>query len=136
MFYFSEIHGLLLLSISNTKELSASMNDQNRKAIIRIQQLRIFGLLEGISYLVLLLIAMPLKYYAGYPIVVKITGWIHGLLFILFILSVLRTSRTMHWKTGKVIAAFLASVLPFGTFVLDKRLQKEAQAIKKSEIFH
>lgn len=112
------------------------MNDHHPKALARIQQLRIFGLLEGISYLVLLLIAMPLKYYAGYPEVVKIAGWIHGILFVLFVLATLRTIGVLHWRPGKILAAFLASVLPFGTFVLDKRLQKETQAIQKSKIFH
>lgn len=94
-----------------------------------IKRLRIIGLLEGISYLILLGIAMPLKYYAGYPMAVKVVGWIHGLLFVLFIIALAQATLILKWKPGKVIAAFVASLLPFGTFVLDKKLQKEEQAI-------
>lgn len=108
------------------------MNHTQSTAKAHIRRLRIIGLLEGISYLVLLGIAMPLKYYAGYPMAVKVVGWIHGLLFVLFIIALAQATLTLKWKPGKVIAAFIASLLPFGTFVLDKNLQQEEQAITVS----
>ncbi len=111
------------------------MNNKNHKQVSCIHQLSMIGLLEGISYLVLLLIAMPLKYYAGYPEAVKIAGWIHGILFTLFTLSVVRTQRLMYWKYSKTLAALMASILPFGTFVLNRRLKKEIQVAKKDEIY-
>lgn len=105
------------------------MNNTSSIAKARIKRLRIIGILEGLSYLILLGIAMPLKYYAGYPMAVKVVGWIHGLLFVLFLAAVLQTALTLKWTVGKVIAAFFASIVPFGPFILDKSLQKEEQAV-------
>jgi integral membrane protein len=82
---------------------------------------------EGISFLVLLLIAMPLKYFAHLPIAVTIAGSIHGLLFVTFIVLALEY-KSEAGKNFKWFAyAFLASILPFGTFVLDKNLRNEEQ---------
>jgi integral membrane protein len=80
---------------------------------------------EGVSFLVLLLVAMPLKYLAGYPLAVKITGSLHGILFIAFLvlLYLVRDAFNKDWKwTGK---AFLASILPFGTIIMDREWKKE-----------
>jgi integral membrane protein len=87
--------------------------------------LRKVGLLEGISLLVLLFIAMPLKYVWGEPGAVKIVGWIHGALFVLFMLLVLRVYEQRAWPFKKVILAFIAAFLPFGTFVFDKQLKQD-----------
>ena len=88
---------------------------------------RLIALLEGVSYIVLLFIAMPLKYLAGQPLVVKYVGWAHGVLFVLFGLLLLQVWITYKWKFGKVLWAFVASLLPFGTFVLDRQFKKEAE---------
>lgn len=85
------------------------------------------ALLEGISFLVLLGIAMPMKYYMGLPMVVKVVGWAHGFLFILYIYALLQVALDRKWSFIKVAFAFLASLVPFGTFVLDVRLHREAQ---------
>ena len=90
-----------------------------------IAVLRKVGILEGISLLVLLFVAMPLKYIWGEPIAVKIVGWLHGFLFVLFMLLVLRAYDQKGWPFKKVIYAFIAAFLPFGTFVFDKRLKEE-----------
>ena len=87
---------------------------------------RFIALLEGCSYLILLGIAMPLKYLAGNLLVVKYVGWAHGILFVLFGIFLLRVWIQYKWSFGKVLFAFVASLLPFGTFVLDARLKKEA----------
>jgi integral membrane protein len=90
-----------------------------------LRRLRFIGLLEGTSYLVLLLIAMPLKYAAGYPLAVQIVGAIHGGLFILFVLSVLEvTIRRPWWSLWFWGAAALAAVVPLGTFVFDRWLRQ------------
>src|SRR6187399_1838494 len=91
--------------------------------------LRIIGIAEGISFLVLLCIAMPLKYYFGFPLAVKYTGWAHGLLFILFILAVFVAIKPMKWSFLSVIGALASSLVPFGTFVLDKQLRKREQEL-------
>jgi integral membrane protein len=87
--------------------------------------LRFIGIAEGVSLLVLLGIAMPLKYMAGIPEAVKIIGWIHGLLFVLFMAAVLYVYLTRKWPFKKLVFAFVAAFLPFGTFVFDAQLKKE-----------
>ncbi|HZX73990.1 MAG TPA: DUF3817 domain-containing protein [Cyclobacteriaceae bacterium] len=95
----------------------------------RIKNLRIIGIAEGISFLFLLGIAMPLKYYFGFPLAVKYTGWAHGLLFILFIMAVVLAIKPMKWNFLSVAIALGASLVPFGTFVLDKQLRKREQEL-------
>lgn len=83
------------------------------------------GLVEGISYLLLLFIAMPLKYFADMPIFVKILGMAHGVLFVMFMVMLLIVWIKHRWSFNRVVGAVIASLLPFGTFVLDARLRKE-----------
>jgi integral membrane protein len=92
-----------------------------------IGRFRVVSLLEGVSFLVLLGIAMPLKYAAGMPEAVRYVGWAHGVLFVLFILALLSASTAARWPLSKIIGAFIASVIPFGAFVLEHRLRKEEQ---------
>ena len=87
-----------------------------------IGRLRIIGFLEGISFLVLLFIAMPLKYMAGQPMAVKITGMAHGVLFVLYILYVVMATVEYSWSIKKSVLAFAASLVPFGTFWADAKL--------------
>ena len=93
-----------------------------------IGRLRLTGMAEGISLLVLLGIAMPLKYIAGKPEAVTVIGWIHGLLFVLFMIAVIIVYDQRNWPFKKLVYAFLAAFLPFGTFIFDKQLKKEETA--------
>ena len=95
-----------------------------------IGRLRIIGLLEGISLLALMGIAMPLKYFAGNPEPVRIIGWIHGILFMLFMLAVLVVYFQRRWPFKKLVFAFLAAFFPFGTFIFDAQLKKEEKIIE------
>ena len=90
-----------------------------------LQLLRKIGIAEGISFLVLLLISMPLKYYFGYPLAVKYTGWAHGLLFVSYISLAYYAKETYNWPVKKFLLAIVAAFLPLGTFVYDKQLKKE-----------
>ncbi|MEC3609303.1 DUF3817 domain-containing protein [Bacillus glycinifermentans] len=90
-----------------------------------IKLLRVIGIIEGISYLVLLFIAMPFKYFAGYSGLVQSFGMIHGVLFLLFVLMLVIVWFRHRWAFLSVLGAFMASLLPFGTFVLDARLRKK-----------
>lgn len=92
-----------------------------------IRLLRRVGLIEGISLLVLLFIAMPLKYFWHQPMAVKVIGWIHGTLFILFMVLAFRVYEQRGWPFKKLVMAFIAAFLPFGTFVFDKRLKEEEE---------
>jgi integral membrane protein len=80
---------------------------------------------EGISYLLLLFVAMPLKYLAGLPLYVKYTGWAHGLLFVLYAATLILAWQEQKWKFGKAVLIFLASFLPFMPFVVDRKLKDE-----------
>lgn len=84
---------------------------------------RKIALTEAVSFLVLLGIAMPLKYFAGLPLAVKVVGWIHGVLFVLFCLALLRVLIVARWPLGRAVILFIAALLPFGPFVADRRLR-------------
>lgn len=88
-------------------------------------RLRVIALVEGVSFLVLLFIAMPLKYAAGMPMAVKIVGGIHGGLFLLFLLAVFHAMDEAKWPLSRAFVAFVASVVPFGTFWFDRSLREE-----------
>jgi integral membrane protein len=81
-------------------------------------------MMEGASFLVLLGIAMPLKYLAGYPQAVSVVGMMHGILFLLFVAAVMQVSVSMRWPLRRVLAALASSVLPFGPFVFDAHLRR------------
>jgi len=92
-----------------------------------IGRLRFIAILEGISFLILLGIAMPLKYLAGQPDAVKYVGWAHGILFILFCIALAIAFRAARWPIRRAAIVFIAALLPFGPFVIDGRLKKEDQ---------
>jgi integral membrane protein len=98
----------------------------------RIRILRIIGILEGISYLVLLGIAMPLKYIYAIPEAVKFTGWAHGVLFMAFIPAVFMARKMMNWNFIWTALALTASLIPLGTFILDKYLVKREKELLRT----
>ncbi|MCA9648755.1 MAG: DUF3817 domain-containing protein [Myxococcales bacterium] len=82
------------------------------------------GRLEGVSFLLLLGVAMPLKYLADLPQLVTWVGWAHGLLFVGFIAALGSAHRHEGWSWPTLLGGLAASVLPTGTFVLEARLRK------------
>jgi integral membrane protein len=70
---------------------------------------------------------MPLKYFAGQPGAVKVAGWIHGLLFIVFCGALLRTIVVARWPLARAALVFVAALLPFGPFVVDRRMKEYAE---------
>lgn len=93
----------------------------------KLSFLRKAGIAEGISFLVLLFIAMPLKYFFSYPVAVTIVGWAHGILFVTFIILAWEYKTDNNKKAGWFATAFAAALLPAGTFLFDKKLKKEEQ---------
>jgi integral membrane protein len=89
-----------------------------------VGRLRVIGLIEGLSFLLLLGIAMPLKYFADFPEAVSILGMIHGLLFVLYLAAVAHVTIAIRWSVAWVLGALVAAVVPFGNFVLDLRLRR------------
>lgn len=93
---------------------------QSSKAHVRLS-----GLLEGISYLVLLLIAMPLKYWAGMPETVRVVGMAHGVLFVWYVIAVLVAKAEFRLSIKTTALALFASLVPFGTFYADAKIFKQ-----------
>ncbi len=89
-----------------------------------IQIFRIIAFLEGLSYVLLLVVAVPIKYLNDDPTLVKALGMPHGLLFMGYIaLSVILRSENQWFKTN-FFKILIAAVIPFGTFVIEKKLRK------------
>ncbi|WP_136467923.1 DUF3817 domain-containing protein [Flagellimonas onchidii] len=87
---------------------------------------RLTAILEGISYLLLFGFTMPLKYWAGIFEPNKIIGYIHGVLFIAYVVIALVFCWENKWSIKRFIILFIASLLPFGTFYADKKYLKNA----------
>lgn len=83
------------------------------------------AIIEGISYLILLFIAMPIKYILDISEPVKYFGWIHGILFLFYMAILIITSLKYRWSIKRIIIYIVGSVLPFVPFILDKNLKKE-----------
>lgn len=105
---------------------------EKQTALNRLKHFKLVAILEGISFLVLLFIAMPLKYLGDMPKAVTVVGWIHGALFVWYVYALAIVHFTLQWSVLKSGLAFLASLVPFGTFVLDKQLKKEEVALAAS----
>ena len=88
-----------------------------------IKILRILGNIEGVSYLLLLFIAMPLKYAYDMPAAVKITGMAHGVLFVAYCLLLAVCMKKFTWTLKFGIYLFIATLIPFGTFLTDRKIK-------------
>ena len=99
------------------------MKESSSKKLLH--RFRMIGIAEGVSFLVLLLIAMPLKYLFHIPEAVKVFGWVHGALFIAFLYFAFEVMGSLKKNMGWFAKAFAAAIIPFGTFVFDKQLKKE-----------
>ena len=93
------------------------------------QQFRTIGMMEGISFLLLLFVAMPLKYLAGVPMAVKVVGWAHGLLFVLYLYFLIQLAVKFKLNFFQAAFGFMAAVLPFGPFLYDKYLIKTVKPL-------
>lgn len=98
---------------------------------MNIQTLRVVGLLEGLSFLLLLFIAMPMKYMFDNPVLVKYVGMGHGVLFILFLIVLFAVCEKQKWSITIFLMGLAASILPFGPFVFDRKLKHFEQPISE-----
>ena len=94
----------------------------------QIRRFRITALAEGSSFLLLLFVAMPMKYMMGMPRVVTVVGTIHGILFLAYVAQLAQLRSKHQWDNRFSFYAFLASLLPFGPFVFDKHLREKEVA--------
>ena len=86
---------------------------------------RLIAFLEGVSYILLLFIATPIKYLSDNPQYVKILGMPHGLLFIAYIIIAILISKKMQWSNSILAKVLLASIIPFGTFYVEYKYLKK-----------
>ncbi|MBP6162889.1 MAG: DUF3817 domain-containing protein [Aliarcobacter sp.] len=84
---------------------------------------RIISIIEGLSYLLLVFIAMPLKYMFDYPLAVKVVGMSHGVLFILFFLALVMAMNRYKWKFLG-FQLFVYSLIPFGFILIERIIMK------------
>lgn len=91
-----------------------------------VKLFKYIALLEGISLLLLLFFAMPMKYIYELPIYVKVIGMAHGLLFIAYIALAVMIKIEEKWPIKKFVIVCIASIIPFGTFYVEKKYLKNA----------
>jgi integral membrane protein len=98
-------------------------------AATSVGRFRIVAFWEGISYLVLLFVAMPLKYGLGIDMAVRVVGMAHGVLFLAYIATLALAARRLG--AGLSVVAFVMSLVPGGTFWLEKRLRRDERALER-----
>ncbi len=86
-----------------------------------LKTFRIVALLEGLSYILLLFLATPIKYILNDPQYVKLLGMPHGLLFVAYIAMAILISKDLKWNSKTLGIVLIAAVIPFGTFYVDKK---------------
>jgi integral membrane protein len=87
-----------------------------------LTRLRIVSLLEGWSFVLLLFVAMPLKYLAGQPEAVRVVGMAHGVLFVLCVAAAVHAHLLYRWPVKRTLLIVAATLLPFGPFVADRQI--------------
>jgi len=89
-----------------------------------LKSFRLISIFEGFSFLILLGIAMPLKYIYNIPEAVEVVGMAHGILFILYILGAFYMKEKLNWSFQTLLIVILCSILPFGPFYADRKYLK------------
>lgn len=90
-----------------------------------VKILRYTGVIEGVSFLLLVLIAMPLKYFLDSPAMVRYVGMAHGWLFLAYVALALFAAIEMRWSFLRWLWITAASLIPIGTFITDRQLKRE-----------
>ncbi|TRX60568.1 DUF3817 domain-containing protein [Fulvivirga sp. M361] len=88
----------------------------------QLGRFRVLAFAEGVSFLLILFVTMPLKYLMDMPGPNKIIGMAHGILFVLYVLAVIQIRIDQEWNTRKTLIALLASIVPFGTFYVTAKM--------------
>lgn len=98
------------------------------KLTTSLGRLRLVGWLEGLSFLLLLGVAMPLKYLAGQPEWVRVVGMAHGVLFLAYGAAAVQAALENGWALRRILLLVVASLVPFGTFYADAKWLRQADA--------
>ncbi len=113
----------IIIAMKNQQTKKSNLNPKSKL----LQFLRILGMVEGISFLVILFVTMPLKYIWLMKEPNQIVGMAHGVLFIGYCILVVIVGFRFKWKLLTIFWALVASIIPFGTFVADSKIFKEEQ---------
>ncbi|QOY53775.1 DUF3817 domain-containing protein [Candidatus Sulfurimonas marisnigri] len=88
-----------------------------------VKRFGLINIIEGYSYIILVFIAMPMKYLLGLPVAVKVAGMTHGILFIIFCIFLLKAAKEAQWPFMNSVIFFIASLIPFGTFLTKSKIK-------------
>ncbi|MDA7549650.1 DUF3817 domain-containing protein [Flavobacteriaceae bacterium] len=88
---------------------------------ITLKTFRVISLLEALSFVILLLVAMPIKYILGNPELVRIVGMAHGILFVLYIIGALLFKNKLNWSNQILVVVILCSIIPMGPLYVDRK---------------
>lgn len=89
-----------------------------------IKYFRVLAIVEGISLLILMFIAVPLKRLMGMPEGVRFVGGIHGMLFLMYLYTLFTVWKTHKWPAKRALVAFIAAIIPFGSFWFERKYLK------------
>jgi integral membrane protein len=95
-----------------------------------LTRFRALAIAEGLSYLTLFGVTMPLKYMAGWPAPNKIVGMLHGVLSVLYVILLIQVWRAERWSLMRAAVALIASLVPFGAFAFEWSLRREERSMK------
>jgi integral membrane protein len=93
-----------------------------------LQKFKLVNKIEGISFIILLFIAMPLKYQFGFPIATKIAGMVHGIFVFAFIYQIIEAKKEAGLTMKEIAKYTILSLIPFGSFYTDKILAKKIES--------
>jgi integral membrane protein len=93
-----------------------------------VARFRLVSLAEGLSYVLLMFVAMPLKYAAGIPEAVRVVGSLHGALFILFVATLFLAARQARWSPARAAWFLLLSIIPLGALRIEQELRVPSPA--------
>lgn len=113
------------LAIVLMKKIEETMHTKQSTSEKLLSVFKTTSFLEGLSYILLLFVGVPLKYYGGNDILVKSLGMPHGMLFLAYIILALIIRSRMKWTIGITFIVLIASLLPFGTFYINKKYLTE-----------
>ncbi len=114
------------LAIVFLKKVKEAMDTKKSRQMNLTNIFKVTSFLEGTSYILLLFVGVPLKYFAGNDVLVKSLGMPHGMLFLAYIVLALAIRSRMKWDMKTTFIVLIASLLPFGTFYVNKKYLKEA----------
>jgi len=86
-----------------------------------LKTFKIIALLEGVSFIIMMFVGMPLKYMGGNDIIIKLLGMPHGLLFVSYVILAFLIQNQMKWNVKDMAIILACSLIPFGTFWMDKK---------------